>query len=162
MVKSIQIGDVVKKGMQIKNAATWNHSAHNLLSEMVNKSQNNEDVLMMVIPDVIICAFTCELYLKAMLCKENIKFNHVHRLNELFYLLDEDTQKFIEEETLRGLQHYAPNEIYNFNDVLEKNGNAFVEMRYFYENSLSIDYLFLKVFVIVLESISKQVFSQLA
>ena len=54
----------------------------------------------MIIPDVIICAFTCELYLKAILCKEDIKFEHIHRLNKLFYLLDEDTQKFIEEETL--------------------------------------------------------------
>lgn len=152
-------GNGMNKGMQIKNAATWNHNAHNLFSEVVNKSQNNEDVLMMIIPDVIICAFTCELYLKAILCKENIKFEHIHRLNELFYLLDEDTQKFIEEDTLRGLQYYAPNENYNFKESLEKNGNAFIEMRYFYEKGLSIDYLFLKVFVLVLENISKQVFT---
>ena len=53
--------DVKKTGMQIKNAATYNHYAHNLLSEVVNKSQGNKDVLMMIIPDIIICAFTCEL-----------------------------------------------------------------------------------------------------
>lgn len=160
MAKNALTVDIMKRGMQIKNTATWNHSAHNLLSKMVDKSQDNEDVLMMIIPDIIICAFTCELYLKAMLCKKNIKFEHIHRLNDLFYLLDKDTQRFIEEETLRGLQHYFPNENYNFNDSIEKNGNAFIETRYFYENGLSIDYQFLRVFVIVLENTSKQAFVQ--
>ena len=160
MTKNAPTGDIIKKGMQIKNAATFNHSAHNLLSEVVNKMQNNEDVLLMIIPDTIICAFTCELYLKAMLCKENKKFDHIHRLNDLFYLLDEHIQKLIEEETLRGLQHYNPNNKYVFKDILEKNGNAFVEVRYFYEKSLSINYLFLTIFVIVLENISKQVYDE--
>ena len=101
-----------------------------------------------------------ELYLKSILCNKGIKFEHIHRLNDLFYLLDKETQKFIEEETISGLQHFAPNEKYNFKDSIEKNGNAFIETRYFYENGLSIDYLFLKVFVMVLENTSKQAFAQ--
>lgn len=160
MDKKTLTEELMKKGMQIKNAATYNHSAHNLLSEVINKSQGNEDVLMMMIPDIIICAFTCELYLKAMLYKENIKFGRTHKLDDLFYLLDKETQKFIEEETIRGLQHYTTNEKYDFINYLKRNGNAFIDIRYFYENSLSIDYLFLKVFVIVLENTSKQVYIQ--
>lgn len=154
------VEDLAKKGMQIKNAAIWNHSAHNLLSKVIDKNQGNEDIIMMTIPDIIICAFTCELYLKAMLYKENIKFGHTHKLNDLFYLLDKETQKFIEEDTITGLKHYAPNENYCFKDSLEKNGNAFIDTRYFYENGLSIDYLFLRVFVIVLENVSKQIYKQ--
>lgn len=48
MAKNAPTVDITKRGMQIKNAATWNHSAHNLLSKMVDKSQDNEDVLMMI------------------------------------------------------------------------------------------------------------------
>lgn len=160
MADQLSSEDFVKKGIQIKNAATWNHSAHNLLSKVIDKSQGNKDIMMMTIPDIIICAFTCELYLKAMLYKENIKFGHTHKLNDLFYLLDKDTQQFIEEDTITGLKHYAPNENYSFKDSIEKNGNAFIETRYFYENDLSIDYLFLRVLVIVLENVSKQIYKQ--
>lgn len=160
MTHNIETGDITKKGLQIKNAATFNHSAHNLLSEVVNKSQNNEDILMMIIPDIVICAFTCELYLKSILCKQNIKFEHMHKLDELFDLLDGDTQKYIEEETLRGLYRFEPNKKYVFKDSLKTNGNSFIDVRYFYEHSMSIDYLFLKVFVIVLENVSKQVYAE--
>ena len=148
------------RGLQIKNAAAFNHSAHNLLSTTVQQHQSDENILMMMIPDIIICAFTCELYLKSILYKEQISFERVHNLDELFYLLKKETQDFIEEETINGLRHYAPNRKYDFKISLKDNGNAFVQTRYFYEKNLSIDYLFLNVFVKVLEHTSKEVYDQ--
>lgn len=78
------------KSVQIKNAAVCNHSAHNLLSQVIEKSLNfnNENLLMMITPDVIMCAFTCELYFKAILYNEGIDINRTHKLDELFLLLD--------------------------------------------------------------------------
>lgn len=154
--------EVRLKSVQIKNAAVFNHSAHNLLSEVIEKSLNlnNENILMMITPDVIICAFTCELYFKAILYNEGIDFKQTHKLDELFLLLDTQTQKFIEQETISGLQHYDPKKVYDFKQTLKNNGNAFVQMRYFYEKNLSIDYLFLQVLVKVLEHTCNQVFKQ--
>lgn len=149
-----------KMGMQIKNAATFNHSAHNMLNAVINKEQNNEGILMMMIPDIILCAFTCELYIKSILFKEKIKFKRVHNLDDLFYLLDKETQEFIGEETIKGLKHYAPELEYNFKEKLKNNGDAFAQARYFYENGLSVDYLFLNVFVKVLEHTSKEIYTQ--
>ena len=89
--------EVRLKSVQIKNAAVFNHSAHNLLSEVIEKSLNlnNENILMMITPDVIICAFTCELYFKAILYNEGIDFKQTHELDELFLLLDTLLYNFI-------------------------------------------------------------------
>lgn len=147
-----------EKGIQIKNAATFNHNAHNLVSAVIKKEQNSEDILSMLIPDIMLCAFTCELYLKSILVKNEIPFGRTHELDKLFYILDQETQALIEKETIKELKCFDPDCEYNFREILINNGNAFIEVRYFYENGFSINYSFLVAFTNALGRVSRQVY----
>lgn len=147
------------KNTILRNAAVYNHNAHKLISCIVQKGMENENIRLMCIPDIILCAFTCELYLKDLIYKESVQDEYVrgHKLDELYLLLSDNVKNYIKDETLEGLKTYCPNREYDFDQSLKENGNAFVEVRYFYENNIKIDYLFLTVLVEVLENISRQI-----
>ena len=118
----------------IRAAASCNYEAHKLLDSVISQHNGNKNILLMSVPDIILCAFTCELYLKDLLSKESAdgSIPRGHKLNELFLMLSEDTRQEIESETLEGLSFFCPNETYNFLESLKKNGNAFVEMTIYF------------------------------
>ena len=148
----------ISNSMYIKNAAVYSHTAHNLLNTVINSKPIGDEMKTMIIPDIIICAFSCELYLKAIIDRVYGKVCEVHRLDELYDLIPSDIQQCIRQETLEGLKTYAPNKKYNFEETLRKNGNIFVDARYFYEKNIDADILFLNILIQVLDHVSKYVF----
>ena len=148
----------ISNGMHIKNAAVYSHTAHNLLSRAINSKSMGDEVKIMIIPDIIICAFSCELYLKAIIHSVCGKVCDLHRLDELYKLIPPDIQQCIQQETLEGLKTYAPNRKYNFEETLRKNGNLFIDARYFYEKNIDADILFLNILIQVLDQVSEYVF----
>lgn len=79
----------------------------------------------------VICvnfAFSCELFLKAILYKHNITPEKVHSLNDLFTMLPERIQKQIKS---KAVFQYESAE--DFDSILKFNSNAFGFIRYSHE-----------------------------
>lgn len=83
----------------------------------------------------VICvnfAFSCELFLKAILYKHNITPEKVHSLNDLFAMLPERIQKQIKG---KAVFKYESKE--DFDMILKANSNAFGFIRYAHERKMS-------------------------
>lgn len=73
-------------------------------------------------------AFSCELYLKAMLYELDVDFRKIHRISDLYKLLPEEQQKKVRENV-----HFRHEKKDNFELVLEEISDVFVFLRYAYE-----------------------------
>jgi len=73
-------------------------------------------------------AFSCELYLKAMLYELDVDFGKTHRISDLYRLLPEEQQKRVKENV-----HFQHEKKDNFELVLEEISDAFVFLRYAHE-----------------------------
>ena len=83
----------------------------------------------------VICvnfAFSCELFLKAILYKHNITPEKVHSLNDLFGMLPERIQKQIK---AKAAFRYESKE--DFDMILKANSNAFGFIRYAHERKMT-------------------------
>lgn len=83
--------------------------------------------------------FACELYLKAILLFNKIKFTYKHSLKELFDILPVRIQTIIKSECSKAKQD-------NFDLQIKELSSAFVVFRYAYEYAcLAYDFVFLAV-----------------
>jgi len=138
----------------LENAHMFNR-AYVLLNERMQSGAKiyNEEDMKLIVPVVINCAFSCELFIKAMLKTVPKK----HTLDELFKALEPDVaariQEFMIEYMGRVKDGYSDE---NFLCDLEKNGNAFYEWRYFHEGTrdLRVDLQFLSGFLTCLKVVS--------
>ncbi len=79
---------------------------------------------------VVNSAFSCELFMKSMLPKGT----KGHKLDELFYLLDNDIQSRIEKITVNRMKELKKTYCsMDFQSDLNSNSNKFAEWRYFHE-----------------------------
>lgn len=73
-------------------------------------------------------AFSCELYLKAILYELDVDFGKTHRISDLYRLLPEEQQKRIKENV-----HFQYEKRDNFELVLEEINDTFIFLRYAHE-----------------------------
>lgn len=73
-------------------------------------------------------AFSCELYLKAMLYELDVSFGKTHRISDLYKLLPEEQQKMIKENI-----DFRYEKKDKFELVLEEISDSFVFLRYAHE-----------------------------
>lgn len=73
-------------------------------------------------PKIANLAFSCELFMKALLTEGGIEFGHKHKLDYLYHLLPANDREVI----LEHLSMADP----EFNDEIEKAGDAFTNWRY--------------------------------
>lgn len=97
-----------------------------------------------MIPAIVLKAFTCELALKALISKANKDFGKDHKLDALYQILDECDKK----EISKGVITRIKNEKSDYNEKqfmidLSENAKLFVDWRYFYENPVKANLLFL-------------------
>ena len=100
------------------------------------------------IPEIVLKAFSCELFLKSLIKNDNIK--KIHKLDELFECLNKDDKDTIRESIIQFKSQKDSYTNDNFNSDLERVANAFVDWRYFYEKPRSINIEFLNVLFIIL------------
>jgi hypothetical protein len=100
-----------------------------------------------IVPAVVNLAFSIELYLKFLLAKNKIPS---HKLLGLFNSLDPSIK-----QDIINLTNYDKDE---FEELLKKHSEAFVEWRYIYERNISInvDLEFMRKLIECIESIADQ------
>lgn len=106
--------------------------------------KGKEMIAQNIIPSIVLKAFSCELFLKSLVISGDIK--KIHKLDELFDCLsdaDKDAIKAAVVNKMNGMiGQYAES---NFIVDLGKVANAFVDWRYFYEDTRTINIKFLNV-----------------
>lgn len=136
--------------------------AYRILSEkfeqarecMMNREAFQMEDIELAFPVVMTQTFSCELYLKALLTKNNISYRRTHDLYELFNCLDENTRAKI--------LHYYKEICGTDNDFLvrlQENNIEFSKWRYYFEIDLNkepggfhvVDVPFLDDFLVSLE-----------
>ena len=123
--------------------------AYTLLHERMQNGAKTNDIkeLRLFVPVAVNCAFSCELFMKAMLPVGT----RGHELKKLFSLLDGVIASGITDGVIKMMQETEPNYSKNdFENDLTTNDEAFDHWRYFHEgrNSPSFNmkgmYLFQK------------------
>ena len=97
------------------------------------------------VPIVVNGSLACELFMKSMLPQRK----KIHKLDELFALLDNDLQEKIRQSTIAEMKKrntaYGETE---FQNDLDGKNDIFVEWRYFHEgNSHPVNYQFVDAFL---------------
>lgn len=132
----------------LSNALMFDN-AYNILNEKMNIGINQNDMINMAlcVPVAVNCAFSCELFLKAML---PMGFRWHKLYSELFVQLDNISKEAIIDGTLKlmklHIETYSEKDFYN---DLQKNEKAFEIWRYFHESmdiSPSFDNRFMSCF----------------
>lgn len=140
----------------LSNALMFDN-AYNILNEKMNIGINQNDIISMAlcVPVAVNCAFSCELFLKAML---PMGFRGHKLYSELFVRLDHISKEAIIDGTLKlmklHIETYSEKDFYN---DLQKNENAFERWRYFHEpmdNSPSFDSRFMSCFQKTIKSLA--------
>lgn len=152
-VEDIKNPDDVKKAMRVFHVSTEILEAGNItLTE--NRVLDLEDERFdTVIPTIVLYAFSCELALKALGCKEGIGIVHTHDFEELLKPLSKDIKQRIKNRVLAA----DPTRTESFTTLLANHRTAFVNWRYFFvhgELKASIGFLraFYKAIVAELQS----------
>lgn len=94
----------------------------------------------LIIPYMVNSAFACEIFLKALLDENKIRYGNTHELNKLFQKLPCNIKKYF----------ISKINVEDFQGKLKKCSKVFEEFRYLYENiynSESIDMKFWEKFV---------------
>jgi hypothetical protein len=97
---------------------------------------------------IVLQSLCCEIGLKALILSEGKNFSQKHKLDKLFALIQTSTQKKIIRES--EMQER------DFRDKLKQNNNCFVNWRYFFEKSQSVNIDFLNK---ILNSINSILFT---
>lgn len=122
-----------KFGMQV-----FNRSLIKLHSEAINSLQNDDGC--MVIPEVVITAFACEIGLKALAYKRGIQVGNKHGLADIYALLNQEDKSEIENRTISFLSEERGYDGHQFETDLQGISDLFVKMRYFYETTENIHF----------------------
>lgn len=110
------------------------------------KTNCDQEKVEMEIPAMVLKAFSCEIGLKSMILKENGSFGRIHKLDELFNILEPKYKIMIKTFVIEAMKRIVGPEHYSeekFLEDLTKNGNAFVRWRYFFEKNNEADITFL-------------------
>ena len=128
------------------NASAFKKSAERSLEQ---RPSPNEQIESFIVPAVVNLAFSIELYLKFLLAKKG-KTRKTHALLDLFNSLDSTIQ-----QEIIDLADYDKDE---FELLLSKHTEAFVEWRYIHERNVSInvDLKFMRKLIYCVESIVNQ------
>lgn len=97
-----------------------------------------------IITSVFLYALSAEIALKALIKSEGASNLRLHDLKSLFENLNPDIQKSIKDNLISKYPE--------FDEILERNKNSFIEWRYFYEGATSSDISFLRDFSLELNS----------
>ena len=84
-----------------------------------------------IIPVIVNAAFACEIFLKLLLRQNQIEYNRVHKLKDLFDILPDNIRKNIKTATIKKYGQWK--NIWNI-ELLDNISNAFYEWRYNYEH----------------------------
>ena len=95
-----------------------------------------------IIPSIVLKAFSSELFLKSIVYANDIP--KIHKLDDLFELIGNRNKKDIQDSIIKKMQHFSKqyNEN-NFSTDLSEVANAFIDWRYFFEGTRSININFL-------------------
>lgn len=119
-----EIGNVKTDKKALAKSALRNANEFYIGAELIFKQSSLE--LIQVIS--VNLAFSCELYLKAMLYELDVDFGKTHRISNLYKSLPEEQQKRVKENV-----HFWHEKKDNFELVLEEISDAFVFLRYAHE-----------------------------
>lgn len=117
------------------NALTFDYAYTLLHEQMQNgaKTMNTKE-LGLVVPVAVNCAFSCELFMKAMLPVET----RGHELEKLFNSLESAIAKGIKDGVIKMMQETEPNySESDFENDLAANSESFDHWRYFHEGKRS-------------------------
>ena len=110
--------------------------AYTFLHERMQKGGKTKDLkeLGLFVPVAVNCAFSCELFMKAMLPAET----RGHELKKLFSLLNSTIASRIKDGVIKMMQETEPNySESDFENDLAANDEAFDHWRYFHEGKRS-------------------------
>lgn len=113
--------------------------AYTLLHERMQNGvkTTDEKELGLFVPVAVNCAFSCELFMKAMLPVGT----RGHELKKLFNLLDSAIAKGIKDEVIKMMQETEPNySESDFKNDLTVNDETFYNWRYFHEGKSSLSF----------------------
>lgn len=88
-------------------------------------------------PEVVNISFSCEVYLKTLICYYGIELKRAHKLDSLFDLLPDENKAHIRNAIL---VNYGTLTAGFGIDLIQKYGDSFAEWRYYYEFSRSSSY----------------------
>ena len=140
-------GKKVELQLLRNNASAFKKSAERSLEQ---RPFPNGQIEFFIVPAVVNLAFSIELYLKFLLAKNETPDSTDHNLSKLFDLLDSTIQ-----QEIIDLTDYDKDE---FESLLSKHTEAFVEWRYIHERNVSInvDLKFMRKLIDCVESIVNQ------
>lgn len=130
-------------------ARVFGQAAHTLgvVGQAVLKADDfkgKEMIAQNIIPSIVLKAFSCELFMKSLVLSGDIK--KIHKLDELFNCLSDTDKCAIKSEVVNKMngtiRQYADGD---FEVDLGKVANAFVDWRYFYEDTRTINIDFLNI-----------------
>lgn len=111
-----------------------------------NYNKDDPEDLSLAGPMVVSLALSIELTLKSLLKYQKHKFNNIHKIKDLFHLLDDCSQQCIRADIESRYDSEFAKEV-NFENELESHNNIFVRLRYGHEKeSTSINIMFLEKF----------------
>lgn len=99
------------------------------------------------IPWIVNGSFACEVGMKYILQQNNIEFDKVHLLHELYNLLPDSHKMAITKELFEKFPSYTLEQL---NQEILLLSDAFCNFRYFYENSLTVNMHFFKVWCLAI------------
>lgn len=99
-----------------------------------------------MVPAFVLMSFSCELFLKALAIKNGNTVKNVHELNDLFEIISDQDKTNISNAVINDIAKITKNKYScsDFNNDIDNISNTFKEWRYYYENSKSLNILFLK------------------
>lgn len=130
-------------------ARVFGQAAHTLgvVGQAVLKADDfkgKEMIAQNIIPSIVLKAFSCELFMKSLVLSGDTK--KIHKLDELFNCLSDTDKCAIKSEVVNKMNEtigqYADGD---FVVDLGKVANAFVDWRYFYEDTRTINIDFLNI-----------------
>lgn len=97
-----------------------------------------------MIPAITLKAFSIELALKALVVKNGKNYGNLHELNKLYIEISEDDRDKIKRNVVSQMKISDAN--YNdikFQEDLDAISRTFIDWRYFYEDTRTVNSLFL-------------------
>ncbi len=141
----------------IDEAMAFYKVGSNIYNVCINKIQNNHNIsnedFYKLITAVVNLALSIELFIKSY-----IGDVYKHDLKELFEQLDNSIQQAIIEAMI--MLYNQRNMKFNedsFWEYLERNKNAFINWRYYYQNGKNVDITFLNDFATILYNLSSKI-----
>ena len=120
---------------KIKNASNiYFEAAHVLFENFDNGMKNNIEIeKSLIIPQVVLQIFSCELSLKALLLRENIVYTNTHDLKSLFNKLPIQYKNNIKISVVNDMR-LKFKETCDFENELENISNMFIKLQYYFED----------------------------